>query len=195
MMKRIVLTAVASSLATALVIVGVGAFAAHSFLGPLAAEAAPMAFGAGGFGPGGAFGPAAFGPAMAQDLPPEIRGLHDLPADQRFSHFLNAEMRFTDTNGVAHAVRITPGTVSSVSSDSLTVKPNDSGQGGTKSFKLTGDTRIHQAGALWRGTSPSQAQLKDGDKVVVVALDSGEARAVMIGGPDGFRPGFGPHRG
>jgi hypothetical protein len=188
-MKRIVLTAVASSLATVAVIVGVGAFVAYTFIGPRAAEAAPMAFGPGGFGPG------AFGPAMAENLPPEISGLHDLPADQRFSHFLNAEMRFTDTNGTAHAVRITPGTVSSISSDSLTIKPNDSGQGGTKSFKLTGDTRIHQAGAFWRGTSPSQAQLKDGDKVVVVALDSGEARAVMIGGPDGFRPGFGPHRG
>ena len=179
-MKRVVLTAVASSLATALVIGGVGLFAARSFFGPLAAEAAPMA---------------AFGPAMAANLPPEIRGLHDLPPEQRFSHFLTGEMRFTDTSGTAHTVRVTPGTVSSVSSDSLTIKPNDGAQGGSKSFKLTGDTRIHQAGAFWQGASQSQAQLKDGDKVVVVSLDGGEARAVMIGGPDGFRPGFGPHRG
>jgi hypothetical protein len=167
-MKRILITVGASSLAVVLLLGG-AAFLAKDFIGARVAEAA--------------------GPLMLlADAPPEIRGLGDLPPEQRFQHFLGGQMKFTDANNTSHSVAVTPGTVGSVSSDKLTISANDGG--GSKSFNLTSDTRIHQAGSRpWSGGQGQQATLKSGDKVVVVTLDgSSDARAVMIGGPDGFAP-------
>jgi hypothetical protein len=134
----------------------------------------------------------AAGPMMLlADLPAEIRGLHDLPPEQRFEHFLGVQAKFTDTGNTSHTVAVTPATVTSVSGDKLSVTVNDGGA--SKSYNLTSDTRIHQAGGRpWSGGQTQQATLKSGDRVVVVTLDgSNDAKAVMIGGANGFGPGPG----
>ena len=172
-MKRLLVVIAVSSLGL-LLLGGVGLVLARGVIGPRIAEAA-------GFAP----------PFMA-DMPAEIRDLHNLPPEQRFGHFLGGQFRFSDTNNKAHTVAVTPGTVSSVTSDKLTITPNDGG--GSKSYSLTSETRIHTAGQHWNGGQA--ASLKAGDKVVVVTLDGSDTpKAVMIGGPDGFRPRWGPfHR-
>jgi hypothetical protein len=161
----------ASALAVALLLGG-AAFLARDVLSAKVAEAA--------------------GPMMLlADLPAEIRGLHDLPPEQRFAHFLGVQVKFTDANNTSHTVAITPATVTSVSSDKLNVTVNDGGA--SRSYNLTSDTRIHQAGEHRRaGGQEQQAAVKSGDRVVVVTMDgSNDAKAVMIGGADGF----GPHPG
>jgi hypothetical protein len=81
--------------------------------------------------------------------------------------------------------------VSSAKADELTIEANE---GGRKTFSLNADTRIRAAGAPWGGGEA--AAPKAGDKVVVVTLDGSDtAKAVMIGGPEGFqRPGGPFHR-
>ena len=170
-MKRL-LTVVGASALVAALLVGAGVLLAREVVGPKIAEAA-------GF------------PGFMEDAPPEIRDLHNLPPEQPFIHFLGGQFRYTDTDNKAHTVTITPGTVSNVGSDRLTINPNDGG--GSKTYNLTSETRIHTAGQRWGGNQSTAP--KAGDKVVVVTLDNSDtARAVMIGGPDGFGPPHGPFR-
>ena len=168
-MKRFLLTvsAMALGVVVGIGVIGVVGFAAfRSGFGPRAVEAAVI------------------GP-WTGEMPAEIRDLHNLPPAERFGHFLGGQMRFSDTSNTAHSVAITPGTVSAVKADELTITPNDGG--GSKSFALNADTRIHATGQPWSG--PQSASPKAGDRVVVVTLDgSSAARAVVIGGPDGFGP-------
>lgn len=176
-MRRTMITIAASSLVTAILLGGVGTFVGrHVVASALAAGPLP--------------------PIVAAQLPPEIRDLAQLAPGERFGHFMGGQMRFTDVNNAARTVAATPGTVESVSADSLTIKPNDASLGATRSFKLTGDTNIRQHARDWKG-GQSQAQLSAGDPVVVIAMDGDQARTVVVGGPDGFGPGrhFGPHPG
>lgn len=144
----------------------------------------------GGFGPRIAEA-AGFAPPFMGEMPAEIRDLQSLPPEQRFGHFLGGQFRFSDANNQAHGVAITPGTVAGLSGDRLTVTLNDGG--GSKTYTLGADTRVQAAGQPWNGGQGQAATPKAGDKVVVVALDGSDTpKAVMIGGPDGFRPRGGP---
>lgn len=168
-----ILAAFAGGAFAVLLLAGVGLVLMHGVIGPRVAEAA------------------GFGPPFAADLPAEIRDLRNLPPDQRFGHFLGGQFRFSDTDNTAHTVAITPATVASLSGDKLTVTLNDGGAG--KTYTLTSDTRIHTAGQPWNGGQGQTASPKVGDKVVVVTLDGNDTpKAVVIGGPDGFRPRGGP---
>jgi hypothetical protein len=175
-MKRFLITVTASALGFALAIGAVGFVGYQAIVAPRIAEASLM------------------GAPFAAELPPEIQGLHDLSPSERFGHFLGVQLRFNDRDNRAHAVSVVPGTVTAISDKSLTIKANDAALG-NKSYNLTGKTRIHQAGGQhWSGQG-SQAAPKSDDQVVVVSLDnSSEARAVILGGPDGFRPHGGPFR-
>src|SRR6476646_5509975 len=106
-MKRFVLAVAATSLAVVLLIGGLGFVAVRSLIGPRIAEAAAMA-------------------PWATEIPSEFQGLQDLSPAERFGHFLGGQLRFTDAGNAGHVVSVTPGTVLSVSSDALTIKPNDS---------------------------------------------------------------------
>jgi hypothetical protein len=131
--------------------------------------------------------------AFAAQLPPEIRDLRRLDPAARFGHFAGVQARFTDVNNVAHTVSVVPGTAQSVSADSLTITPNDTSLGSSKTYQLSSDTIIRKAAEHWTGGQTS-AQVATGDKVVVVSLDGDKPRAVIVGGPDGFGRGqhFGP---
>lgn len=172
-MARFLLTVAATSLVVVLLIGALGFVAVRSVLGPQVAAAAGVPF-------------------AAADFPPEIQGMRHLPAAERFSHFQGAQIRFTDANNTSHTVNVTPGTVTAVTGSSLTV---DTNSGGSKTYSLTGSTRIHMAAHPAEGSS-SQSAPKVGDKVVVITFDdSSEARAVAIGGPEGFAPWGGPWHG
>src|SRR5215208_3166013 len=165
-MTRFVLAVAASTLALVLILGGLGLVAAQTIIRPRIAEAAAM-------GPFGGYAPA------------ELQGLHDLPPAERFGHFLGAQLRFADANNAAHNLVVSPGTVSNVSSDKLTITTND---GQSKSFNLTSETRVHSANFRWGDLQPGQVAPKIGDKVVVVTLDSSsDARAIRIGGLEGFQ--------
>ena len=121
-------------------------------------------------------------------VPPELQGLSNVPADQRFSHFDGVQVNLKDQNNNPLTINVTPGTVTAASATSLSMTAND---GSTKSFTLNSSTGIHDFAAQGnaQGSQPSVAK---GDKVVVVALNSGTtAMAVIDGGPNGFSGGPG----
>lgn len=126
--------------------------------------------------------------AFAAQLPPEIRDLSRLDPAARFGHFAGVQARFTDVNNVSHTVTVVPGTAQSVSADSLTITPNDTSMGSSKTYQLNPDTMIRSAAQHWTG-GQTLAQVSTGDRVVVVSLDGDQPRAVIVSGPDGFGRG------
>jgi hypothetical protein len=178
-MRRFLMTFSASALAF-VVVLGLTALAIGIF-GPRLAAAQ-------GFGPG--FGGPLGGPWSA-NLPAEIQSLHNLAPEQRFGHFMGGSMGFTDVNDQAHSVALVPGTVASFADGKLTIEPND--KSGTRSYTIGSETRVHVIGQRWAAGQAGEATPKQGDNVMVVDFDGSEtARAVMIGGPNGFGPGHGP---
>jgi hypothetical protein len=173
-MRRTLITIAASSLVTVVLLAGVGLLVGRHLISS-------------------AFAAGPIPPIVAAQLPQEIKGLAQLPPEQRFGHFMGGEMRFSDVNNATHTVSATPGTVQSVSADALVLAPNDASLGAAKTFKLTSDTHIRQHARDWKG-GESQTQLSGGDRVVVIAMDGDQARAVVVAGPEGFGPGhhFGP---
>jgi hypothetical protein len=178
-MKRFLITLAASALGFALAIGALGYFAVQAFVGPHIAEAAMLRA------------------PFAAEIPPELQGFKDLAPTERFGHFFGGQLRFSDTGSQAHTVSVVPGTVTALSDKSVTINANDPSLG-SKSYNLTTETRIHQAGGRPWGSQNGQgssATMKSGDQVVVVSLDnSSDARAVMIGGLGGFHPQGGPWR-
>jgi hypothetical protein len=151
-----------AALAVVLIVVGVGAllvrptFASPSF----------------GFGPGDS--PWHNGGWDRCTIPPELAGLADVPADQRFAHFRGVQVQLTDKDNRPVRVDVVPGTVSSVSSSSLTIAGND---GATHTYTL--DDKMMQ-----RGSAPKQ-----NDKVVVATLNgSSTATAVFAMSGNDFGP-------
>lgn len=193
-MKRFMMTFAASALALVVVAGGAGFLLARGMIGPSVVDAAGLM--------GGFRAPMEF----------DLQGMANIPPAERFAHFLGGEMRYKDENNATHKVTTTPGVVTSASSTSITITPNEGG--GDKTFTIDSNTRIHAAGQPWMGgpggrgpqgqgqgqaqgqqqqNPPQQAQPKKDDKVVIVTLDgSTTAKAIMIGGANGFGPG-GPH--
>jgi hypothetical protein len=155
-----------AALAVVLIGVGVGALLVRpTFASPF--------FGFGpGFGPG--YGPWHNGGWDRSAIPPELAGLADVPADQRFAHFRGVQVQVTDKDNRPVRVDVVPGTVSSVSSSSLTIAGND---GATHTYTLDDKT-------MQRGSAPKQ-----NDKVVVATLNgSSTATAVFAMSGNDFGP-------
>lgn len=113
--------------------------------------------------------------AWAQQLPPELKGLSDIPASDRFNHFRGVTINLTDQNDRPMSVTVTPGTVTSVSGNSLSLAAND---GSTKTYALDANT-----------IQPGKTVPAANDKVAVVTLNgSSTATAVMTAPPNGFGP-------
>jgi hypothetical protein len=107
-------------------------------------------------------------------IPPELAGLADVPADQRFSHFRGVQVQLSDKDNHPVRVDVTPGTVTSVSGDSLTIAGND---GAAHTYALDNKT-------MQRGAQVSQ------NARVVVASINGTSTAMAVFPVDGN--GFGP---
>jgi hypothetical protein len=152
------------------------------------ALAAGVGMAAMGFGPFGGHG----GPWAGADavLPQELRDLHNLPPAERFKHFTGVQVSLKDANNQPLAIQVTPGTVSTASTTSVTLAAND---GTTKTFTLTGKTVIRSRPT--EGTPNNSPDLAQGDQVVVIT-QNGEtaARAVFDGNKDGFGQMGGPGR-
>jgi membrane-associated protease RseP (regulator of RpoE activity) len=80
-----------------------------------------------------------------------------------------------------------PGTVVSVAKDSITIRPNDSSQGGGP-FAITGDTKVQLPGGA------AVDSLKVGDQVVVVTSDGKTAFSVVQGAAESPPNGLGHRR-
>lgn len=147
-----------------------------------------------GWGPfGGPFG----GPFSGHAIPPELQGLEQLPPAERFKHFNGAQISLKDKDNNPLTVNVTPGTVSAVSSTSLTLAAND---GSTKTFTLDGNSVIRRKpDANSQNSQPAATTLKQGDLVAVVTKNNETtAKFVMSGGAEGFggpRGGRGPWGG
>lgn len=102
-----------------------------------------------------------------------IEDLQSVPPEQRFGHFLGSQFSYTDANGQKHTIYATPGTVSSVTSNSITITVNGTNE--SKAFNVTSSTVI--------GARPPRGSLQainQGDQVVVVTKDnSSDALAIM----------------
>lgn len=131
-------------------------------------------------------------------LPPELQGLTSIPANQRFSHFIGAQINLKDQNNQPLTINVIPGKVTASSGTGLTIAANS---GTSQTFTLNSQTIIHAGQAATStptGTSSASTNLKNGDAVIVVALNnSNTATAVMDGGSDGFaspgHPGWWNH--
>ncbi len=113
--------------------------------------------GRGGFGPGGL-----------------LDSLKGLSAGDLFGHFMGWQFKFTDKDGKPVTVKSIPGTVVSVTKDSITIKPNDSAETGGI-FAVTTDTKV-----LLPGKAGVES-LKAGDQVVVVTSDGKTALSITQG--------------
>ena len=144
-------------LGTSLVLVGAVALAGRLLVGDA------LAAGLGGWHHAGAAWGGPWG-----DLPPELSGLRDIPAADRFAHFRGVQVSLTDKDGRPLNVSVTPGTVTSVSSSSVTLSGND---GASHTFAIDAQTVEHGA-------------VSQGQKVVVATLNGSQtALAVMSGDP------------
>jgi len=103
------------------------------------------------------------GPGMI-DLGQFIPALKGIPLRDAFGHFRGAQYSFTDREGNPVTVNVIPGTVTAVSSDSITITPT--GQTTTRSFGITTDTHI-----LARPPRGSITAITAGDHVFVVTQD------------------------
>ena len=165
---RFPLAVLGTSLALVAVLVAVGAF----FVGNALASGFP------------ALG--AWNGAGVQ-LPAELSGLKDIPADQRFGHFKGVQVNLTDKDNHPLTLTVTPGTITSVSSTSLTMAAND---GGSRTFSLDSQTVV-RGKPVQGNANVATAPLAQGDQVVVVTLNnSTTALAAVSPGANGFhRPG------
>jgi hypothetical protein len=110
----------------------------------------------------------------AANLPPELAGLADVPASERFAHFRGVQVQLTDKDNKPVRLDVTPGTVTSVSSTSLTMAGND---GANHTYTLDDKTVRH-----------AQA-INQNDHVVVATLNgSTTATGVFAMNADGFGP-------
>jgi hypothetical protein len=141
--------------------------------GGLFARAA-LGFGGPPWGGNGVGGPPwahAFGAGFA--LPPELAGLHDVPPAERFAHFMGARVALTDKDGKPVALEVTPGTVTAVSTSSITIAAND---GATRTFAIDEHTAVRR--------QPAQ-----NDRVVVVTLNGASTATAVLAFPaDGSNP-------
>ena len=141
----------------AALILAVGIFAAGSL-------AATSALASGAFMNGG--GPWTGHADWAAQLPPELRGLGDIPAAERFDHFKSVTINRTDKNNQPLAVTVTPGKVTSINANSLSLAAND---GSARTYTLDANT-------VEKGKSAPAAN----DKVVVVTLNGSTTATAVV---------------
>jgi hypothetical protein len=187
-----------TSLALLVVLGGVAVLAARPVLANAGLAAMGPWGGPGAWGGPGPWGghPFAAGGGPGFTLPDELRGLVDIPPAERFDHFLGVQVNLKDKNNKPLTIAVTPGTVTAVSATSLTIAAND---GTTKTYALN-DKTVIRGKPVQGGSQATQPALANGDKAVVVTLNtSTAATAVIVAGPEGFGPHgprgpFGPGR-
>lgn len=92
---------------------------------------------------------------------------------QEFGSFLGSQFKFLDKDNKPVTVRTIPGTVVTASSDSITIKPNDTTEsGGT--YAITSETRV-----MVRGQN-GVASLVAGDQVIITTSDGKTALSVSL---------------
>ncbi len=111
-------------------------------------------------------------PADSTGMHGMIPGLEGIPEDQIFDHFMGGQFTMTDQNGAPFTLMMTPGTVTSVVSPTITITPN--GQTTTQTFNVTPSTVVHGMPA------PGSVQaIVPGDKVVIITRDN-SPDAIMV---------------
>lgn len=93
-------------------------------------------------------------------------GLEGIPPDQLFDHFMGGQFSLTDRKGVPFTIKITPGTVTTVTTSAITITPN--GQTTTQTFDITPNTIVHA-----QPDPGSIEAIVEGDKVVIMTRDAG----------------------
>jgi len=92
---------------------------------------------------------------------------------------LGAQIQVRDQNGNPITVKITPGTVTAVTGDSLTLRPND---GSAEVTVTVTDETVVRTGPVRRGMTAFRAN----DRVIVVQVnDEQRARAIVAVSQDG----------
>lgn len=123
-------------------------------------------------------------PVQQAQMFPTLEGV---PPEQWFDHFMGAEIHMTDQNGNPVTYVLTPGVVSAVDSNSITIVPH--GQTDPRTFMITSNTNVHAM------PSPGSVQaITNGDHVVITTYENSND-ALMIfepgqGGMRGFHPMF-----
>src|SRR5258708_21401895 len=81
--------------------------------------------------------------AVAQRLPPELAFLAQLTPQQRFDHMLPGQAAFLNPQGQEVVVNFIPGTIASISGNTVTVTVNGPAPAQTRAFTVTPTTWVH----------------------------------------------------
>ncbi len=104
---------------------------------------------------------------------PELEGLGNLPLRQLFGSFISGQFTFEGKDGQRYTLKTIPGTVTEVTSQSITINPKDPQS--ERDYAITDKTLVYA------GLAKSKAeQLKQGDQVVILVVDGNSNRATAI---------------
>lgn len=105
---------------------------------------------------------------------PDLPGLEDLkgiPSGEAFEHFRGGRFTFADRDGKEVVVNLTPGRVTAVAGDGVTIDVN--GSEGERTFKVDDETVVRPGGKRTQGLAVD-------DQVVVVTTDDSETAALIV---------------
>ncbi|MCL4459284.1 MAG: PDZ domain-containing protein [Chloroflexi bacterium] len=114
----------------------------------------------------------------------ELKGI---APGERFDHFLGGQFALTNKEGKRIEVRIIPGRATAVSSNSITIDPNDKSVSGGP-YEVTEKTIVRAGPRTVRIDA-----LKSGDRVIIVTIESPTHAAAVID-VEGFGKHVFPHR-
>jgi len=107
-------------------------------------------------------------------LPAELQFLRSLSPLQRFDHFAGAQVTFVNPQGQPVVVNMIPGTVSAVTTTSVTIQPNGATQ--ARTFNVTPATFVR--GSPHTGVVEAFA---NGDRAVVYQIGSSNDATAIVG--------------
>jgi hypothetical protein len=115
-------------------------------------------------------------PSPMHPLPPELAFLQGMSADERFDRVVSAQVTIRNPQGQDVVVNAVPGKVASITTNTVTITPNQSSQ--TRTFNVTPDTVI-----MGRAQRGSLTVFSQGDRVVAYVVDNNSNAVAIVEPP------------
>ena len=116
-----------------------------------------------------------------RNLPPELKGLEGVPLREMFSHFIAGTFRMKDKDGQEVVVNITPGTVNSATSTSISINPNDGSA--ARQFDVSDSTVL-----VGIGLQGKVENLKAGTDVLIITVGDSTHASMIVRTSSAFNP-------
>jgi hypothetical protein len=115
-------------------------------------------------------------PSPMHPLPPELAFLQGMTANEQFDRVVSAQVTIRNPQGQDVVVNAVPGRVASITTNTVTITPNQSSQ--TRTFNVTPDTVI-----MGRPQRGSLTVFSQGDRVVAYVVDNNSNAAAIVEPP------------